>query len=90
MVKIVLAVIATIELGAVTIQGAASYAEYRYDDGTYYKGCDFYSDESQHDPDVNFLTIVIVIGTATLFWVSTRYTQLYDKEILPYRTYLYS
>ena len=92
-VKIVLAVIATIVLGAGTIQGAASYTEYCNDDdvsyldhnldsngyfGSYvsveqdYKRCDFYSDERQHDPDVDFLTIVIVIAVATLFWVSTH------------------
>ena len=93
MVKIVLAVIATIVLGAGTIQGAASYTEFCNDDdfipldrvlGGYsynyyygyvghgdYKRCDFYSEKRQHDPDVDFLTIVIVAGIATLFWVSS-------------------
>lgn len=89
-VKIVLAVIAIIVLGAGTIQGAASYTEYCYDDdtttildhilndsGSYsgpvprdYRRCDFYSERRQHDPDVDFLTIVIVIAVAALFWVS--------------------
>ena len=93
MVKIVLAVIATIVLGAGTIQGAASYTEFCNDDDfisldrdlsgygyNYYYGygghedykrCDFYSEKRQHDPDVDFLTIVIVAGIATLFWVSS-------------------
>ena len=89
-VKIVLAVIAIIVLGAGTIQGAASYSEYCYDDDTStdldrvlsgtdsyygpvprdYRRCDFYSERRQHDPDVDFLTIVIVIAVAALFWVS--------------------
>ena len=93
MVKIVLAVIATVVLGAGTIQGAASYTEFCNDDDyipldyalaehsySYryrhvgredYKRCDFYSEKRQHDPDVDFLTIVIVAGIATLFWVSS-------------------
>ena len=87
MIKIVIAVLTIIELGAGTIQGAASYTEYCNDDGSQYvyvyhpyryhqyeyvylKHCDFYTDDRQHDPDVDFLAVVIVTGINTFFWVS--------------------
>ena len=79
MIKIIIAVITTIVLVAGTIQGAASYAEYcdqdvddyvRYYFGDY-KRCDFSDGDRQHEPDVDFLTIVIVTGIGALSWVSS-------------------
>ena len=74
MIKIIIAVITAIELGAATIQGAASYAEYCNDDNGYYyylkyKRCDFSNDERKHEPDVDFLAVVIVTGIGAFFWV---------------------
>lgn len=62
-----------------TIQGAASYAEYcdqdDYDYFSFYFGdvkrCDFSDGNDQHEPDVDFLTIVIVTGIGALSWVSS-------------------
>ena len=75
MVKIVTAVLVTIVLGAGTIQGAVSYAEYCDDDDDYYnddyKRCDFSNSERQHDPDVDFVSVVIVTGICAFFWVSS-------------------
>ena len=62
------------------IQGAVSYAKYCDQDiGTYsynynvysdFKYCDFGNADRQHDPDVDFLTVVIVSGIAAFSWVS--------------------
>lgn len=81
-IKIIIAVITTIVLVAGTIQGAASYAEYCDQDTndyfSYYYGyiynsnqklCEFSDGDSQHDADVDFLTIVIVTGIEAFFWV---------------------
>ena len=73
MVKIVTAVLVTIVLGAGTIQGAVSYAEYCDDDDYYgvdYKRCDFSNSERQYDFDVDFVAVVIVTGICAFFWVS--------------------
>ena len=88
-----MAVLTVIELGAGTIQGAVSYAEYCEDDDdepyNYYHyyfyyyyhyryaydgstgRCDFYNKGSEHNPDVDFLAVVIVAGIGTFFWVSS-------------------
>ena len=70
-IKIIIAVITAIELGAATIQGSASYAEYCKDDDDiyYYKLCDFSNEERKHEPDVDFLAVVIVTGIGAFFWV---------------------
>ena len=73
MIKIVIAIITVIVLVAGLIQGAVSYAEYCDQDVySYYdfKYCDFISPDRQHDPDVNFLGVVIVSGIAAFSWVS--------------------
>ena len=83
-IKIIIAVITTIVLMAGTIQGAASYAKYCDQDvedyfGYYYsynnerdriKFCDFSDDDRQHDPDVDFITVVVVTGIGAFSWVS--------------------
>ena len=85
MIKIIIAVITTIVLVAGTIQGAASYAEYcdqdvddyvsyyysYYNNQRDFKYCDFSDGDRQHDPDVDFLTIIIVTGIGALSWVSS-------------------
>ena len=75
MIKIIIAVITIIVLGAGTIQGAASYTEFcnqfyfRY--GSYRAvNCDFYTDDRRHDSDVDFVAVVIVTGIGAFFWVS--------------------
>lgn len=84
MIKIVIAVLTIIELGAGTIQGAASYTEYCKGESSYYiygynnrryghvylPHCEFYNGARKHDPDVDFLAVVIVTGISTYFWVS--------------------
>ena len=80
-IKIIIAVITAIVLGAATVHGAASYAEYCNDDDEndhyfyYYfnnpKLCDFSNDEREHEPDVDFLAVVIVTGICAFFWVSS-------------------
>ena len=85
-IKIIIAIITTVVLVAGTIQGAASYAKYcdqdaedfsyvsyyygYYNNGRDFKYCDFSDDDRQHDPDVDFITIVIVTGIGALSWVS--------------------
>ena len=76
-----MAVLTVIELGAGTIQGAASYAEYCEDDDVNYYfyhyvyggstvRCDFYNDDRLDNSDVDFLAVVIVTGISTFFWVN--------------------
>ena len=69
----VIAVLVTTVLGAGTIQGAVSYAKYCDDDDYYgddYKRCDFSNSERQHDPDVDFVAVVITTGICAFFLVS--------------------
>ena len=59
MIKIIIAVLTIIELGAGTIQGAASYTEFcnqlYYTYYTYhFVYCDFYDDDREHSSDVDF------------------------------------
>ena len=75
MIKIIIAVLTVIELGAGTIQGAASYTEFcnqlYYVYYSYrFVYCDFYNDDRKHDSDVDFLAVVIVTGIGAFFWVS--------------------
>ena len=79
-----MAVLTVIELGAGTIQGAASYAEYCEDDVPNYYNyhyqyeyggpivrCDFYNDDRLDNSDVDFLAVIIVTGISTFCWVSS-------------------